>query len=90
MVTKRRIAGYLVIEACEDYEQTLRLRVCDGDPPGGILDWGENACLFPSRSEARAAIVRTEHYRLAFNDTGLPEKRFCKVKAVETVTEARP
>ena len=53
-------------------------------PPGGILDWGTPAAIFPDRQSAREAINRTEHYRLAFGLVpgaagSLPEKQFCKV-----------
>jgi hypothetical protein len=85
MKSKRRVVGYVVIEVCEDWEQLLCLRVREGEPPGGILDWGGTAYLFSSRAEASAAIYRTHHYRHAFNISAamLPEKCNCKIKAVE-------
>jgi len=83
--------GYMVFEASEDFEQGLGLLLGDTLPPGGILNWRERrqpAALFASRSAARAAITRTEHYRLAFGDQLLPERRFCKVVPVRLVPEA--
>jgi hypothetical protein len=38
--------------------------------------------VFPIRKAANAAIQRTEHYRLAFSRTDLPEKQLCKVAPV--------
>lgn len=82
---KRETAGYVVFEACEDFEQALALKEGKGLPPGGILDWAkpENPVhLFDTRTGAGQAINRTEHYRLAFGDTQLPERRFCKIVRV--------
>lgn len=75
------------MERCEDYEQVLTLRRSAEYPSDGILDWADrrdrDACaVFPNRASARAAITRTEHYRLAFGRTGLPEKKFCVVVPV--------
>lgn len=80
--------GYLVMESCEDYEQALRLIHGEAIPKGGILDWAEKnqpRALFASRADARAAIERTEHYRLAFGNEQLPEKRYCSIAPVGTV-----
>jgi len=79
--------GYIVMESCEDYEQALILRTGNELPPGGILDWADDRrrtarAMFASRADAVAAINRTEHYRLAFGDSGLPEKKFCSVAPV--------
>lgn len=78
--------GYIVVEACEDYEQVLGLKKFAGSPPGGILDWTSGTrCMFESRQLAKEAIDRTEHYRLAFGLTGaagLPEKKLCRIHAV--------
>ncbi len=74
--------GYLVMESCEDYEQALRLLTGSVLPPGGILEWADDRqarTIFATRADARAAIDRTEHYRLAYGATNLPEKRFCKI-----------
>lgn len=83
MPKKRRVLGFVVFEACDDYEQSLRLVEGDRLPPGGILDWrgknGDGAYLFADRNEARAAISRTEHYRLAWSSLSVPERRFCKI-----------
>jgi len=83
-------SGYLVMERCEDYEQVLTLRRSAEYPSDGILDWADrrdrDACtVFPNRASARAAITRTEHYRLAFGRTDMPEKKFCVVVPVEHV-----
>lgn len=76
--------GYFVMESCEDYEQALSLKHHAKFPADGILDWrGKGAAtMFPTREAARAAINRTEHFRLAFGLTDLPEKRYCCVAAV--------
>ncbi len=85
------MAEYIVFEATEDYEQGLTLRTGANLPPGGILDWcdrkprHEAVAVFPDRTSAREAIARTEHYRLAFGRTGLPERQFCKVVPVTRV-----
>lgn len=81
--------GYLMMESCEDYEQALVLRTGPNLPPGGILDWSngkhrmEQRAVFATAQQARAAIYRTDHYRLAF-DRGhtLPEKAQCRVVPV--------
>ena len=75
---------YMVFEQCDDYEQALVLLQGEDIPPGGILSWADRPkrdarAVFASRKEARAAIARTEHYRLAFGRHDLPEKRFCTV-----------
>lgn len=79
--------GFVVLEACEDYEQVLVLREGKALPRGGILDWADvrsksPRAMFRTRAEARAAIIRTEHYRLAFGLTNLPEKQFCSVAPI--------
>lgn len=82
---KRRTLGFMVIESCENYEQPLGLETGEGLPEGGVLRWTDGPrFLFPSRKEARAAITRTEHFRLAFGESGRPERKFCKVVRVET------
>ncbi len=72
--------GFIVMESCDDYEQGLALEQSDNLPPGGILNWRESGrvAVFPSRRDARKAIQRTEHYRLAF-DSGHPIKESCIV-----------
>lgn len=80
--------GFIVMETAEDYEQGLRLLHGEVLPPGGILDWRgkkDAVAVFPDRGTARAAITRTEHYRLAFGNSQLPEKKFCKVVPVARV-----
>jgi hypothetical protein len=88
-----KYAGYLVMESCEDYEQALRLIVGDVLPKGGILAWAENdriaRTMFASREDARAAIERTEHYRLAFGHQ-YPEKRFCRIVPVVAIPASEP
>jgi hypothetical protein len=76
--------GYVVLESCESYEQVLTLKTGDGLPDGGILAWADKKhmrVIFPTRQAARAAIDRTEHYRLAFG-FDLPEKRYCRVEPI--------
>jgi hypothetical protein len=82
--------GFAVVESCEDYEQTLVLRTGREMPTGGILDWADNRArepraIFESRVAAREAIDRTEHYRLAFGRTDLPERKLCGVVPVQFV-----
>lgn len=84
------MAEFIVFEHCDDYEQGLTLRTGKHLPPGGILDWCERkpreaVAVFTSRADARAAITRTEHYRLAFGDSRLPERRYCTVVPVARV-----
>lgn len=79
--------GYFVMESCEQYEQALGVRHDDKTPPGGILDWTDGAkALFSDKATARAAIERTEHFRLAWGllagDGQLPEKKFCRIVPV--------
>lgn len=76
--------GYFVTESCGDYEQVLGMRHDDTTPPLGVLDWTHGPrALFRNRTDARSAIERTEHFRLAWNfsagSSGLPEKKFCKI-----------
>jgi hypothetical protein len=72
-------SGYLVVDRGEDWEQPLTLRTGDPLPPGGVLSWGTPAAIFPDRATARAAIVRTHYYRLAFGSTQLPERKSCEI-----------
>ncbi len=76
---------YLVVESCEDWEQPLRLVYGSTYPAAGLLDWGRPAALFPDRATALAAIARTEHYRLAFGSTNLPERRWCQIRPAQVV-----
>lgn len=75
--------GYLVIDSAEEWEQPLRLRHADGDPPAGVLEWlgkGDAASVFPDRKAARAAINRTHHFAHALEQVGLyPTKVACKI-----------
>ena len=86
--------GFIVMETAEDYEQGLTLRTGEHLPPGGILDWcdrkpREAVAVFPDRTTARAAVTRTEHYRLAFGTKQLPEREFCNIVPVAQI-EAQP
>lgn len=84
--------GYIVMESCEDYEQGLTLRTGGTIPPAGILDWcdkGEARVIFADRKSARDAITRTEHYRLAWGRTDLPERQHCKVEPVHFLANVR-
>lgn len=82
-----KVAGYIVMEYCEDYEQGLRVVQGDGFPPGGILDWCSEkrhaVAIFATPAEARAIINRTDHYRLAFGSPNVPEKADCKTVPVK-------
>jgi hypothetical protein len=75
---------FLVIECCDDYEQVLGLMVGKQLPPGGVLTWPSESKrhAFGTRADARAAIDRTEHFRLAFGLEDYPERKFCKVVPV--------
>jgi hypothetical protein len=80
--------GYFVMERSEDYEQVLRLLHGEVIPKGGILDWADRnqpRAMFATRADAQAAIERTEHYRLAFGYTNLPEKKFCRISPVAAI-----
>lgn len=86
-----KTTGYVVVEFCEDYEQVLRLCMRPGQPKEGVLNWAdkEPRAIFPSRTDAHAAINRTEHYRLAFGLKDFPEKRYCRVIPVVTVGDVQ-
>ncbi len=87
MSKKKPILGYLVMERCEEWEQPLALERGASLPPGGLLVWANRAsepvALFETRALAMAAVVRTDHYRLAYQSLRHPEKRFCVVVPVE-------
>lgn len=80
---------YIVMEQCDDYQQALVIRSDSHYPLGGILDWAasdkEPRAVFPDRATARAAINRTEHYRLAFASNTLPERRYCVIVPIRRV-----
>lgn len=85
--------GYMVFESCEDYEQGLTLRTGKHLPAEGILDWCDRkprdpVTLFPTRADANAAIIRTEHYRLAFERGDLPERKLCVVVPLSSAPES--
>jgi hypothetical protein len=87
MKTKRSTIGYLIMEKCEDYSQALGLVESPQLPPGGVLQWTDGKrAIFPTRKQARAAIDRTEHYRLAWGDANCPERKFCGLEPVELIT----
>jgi hypothetical protein len=84
--------GYVVVEACEAYEQILGLDIRPEYPHGGILSWvrtgdAKAPTLFATRAEAKAAIERTEHMRLAFGWRTPPEKRFCRIVSIYEASE---
>lgn len=85
--------GYLVMESCEDYEQALRIIEGDVLPKGGILAWAKNdraaRAVFASREDAKAAIDRTEHYRLAFGHD-YPAKKFCRIVPAVLIPTQEP
>lgn len=82
-----RILGYLVMESCDDHEQALCVVTSDALPAGGLLAWSDPRsaprAMFADRKSARAAIKRTDHYRLAFTRRDLPEARFCVIVPVK-------
>jgi hypothetical protein len=81
-------SGYLVMESAQQYEQGLTLRRGPEYPAAGILQWGsppDARAIFADRVSAKAAIQRTEHYRLAFGRGDLPEKKYCRVVPVVQV-----
>jgi len=85
--------GFLVMEFCEDYEQALCLVTSQTLPLGGILSWADSKLhrtLFESRDDAKAAITRTDHYRLAYGRNDLPEKKLCKVVPVVAAQKEQP
>lgn len=91
MATRLNAAGFIVLEACEDYEQVLSLDVGKDKPPGGILTWADSKhmrCFFPTRKSAREAITRTEHYRKAFGLKTPPEAKHCRIEFVAAVEQA--
>ena len=93
---KRQRIGFIVVEHCEDWEQAMGLTEGEGLPPGGVLDWRDKkqpAIVFASFKDAKAAINRTEHYRLAWGEEQtpagfLPEKKNCKVVPLEATVRA--
>jgi len=90
MATRLNPTGFLVLEACDDYEQVLALDVGKDKPPGGVLTWADAKhmrCFFPTRKSAREAITRTEHYRKAFGLTTLPEATSCRIEFVAAVEQ---
>lgn len=80
--------AYIVVDRAAEWEQVLTLRRGDHLPLGGILDWETQSDrvprhVFPDRASARAAITRTDHYRLAFERPySWPEKANCKILAI--------
>lgn len=80
------MAYYMVFDTSDDgmIEQALSIRHGGGLPPGGVLSWrGDGpATLFDGYKQARAAINRSEHYRLAYGDGKIPEKQFCLIVGV--------
>lgn len=83
--------GFVVVESSEAVEQTLALMTGPDLPPGGILTWRcevipSRSIVFRDRKSAKAAIDRTEHYRLAFGSNN-PERRWCDIVPVELAEE---
>lgn len=75
-------AGYIVVDACEEWELPLGIVTGEHLPDGGLLTWVQPVALFPGRRSARAAIRRTEHYRLAFDSDNYPARAQCRVVPV--------
>lgn len=94
-MTRRKIAGYVVMDTSDDgmIEQGLVLDGYEGYPPGGLLDWrsevskGARIAIFATRSEAREAIERTHHYAKAWGHKGYPDRKFCKIVPVEMIED---
>ena len=87
---KPKLIGFVVIECCEDYEQILAVEHGPGLPKEGLLTWAgiHRRTVFPTRAEARAAIDRTEHYRLAFGLVeSYPYKSLCRIDSVVTYAD---
>jgi hypothetical protein len=90
----RHPIGFIVFEQDDEcnFEQALKLITGDDVPRKGILAWKnqrESAAVFPTRKEARAAIDRTEHYRLAYENNS-PQRKNCKIHPVETILNEEP
>lgn len=90
---RRKIAGYVVIEFCDYYEQVLCLEMGhDNSPPEGVLDWPgegqEHRTVFRSKASARQAIARTDHWAKAFGvENIMPERKNCKIVPVSIVED---
>lgn len=83
-----RTLGYVVLETADQYEQVLALDHADAFPLHGILTWADpkrKRAVFETRAQARAAVERTEHYRLAFDRTDLPVRAYCRIEPVRFV-----
>jgi hypothetical protein len=91
MSTRLNPWGFVVLEACEEYEQILSLDIGNGKPPGGVLTWATGGkymrCFFPTRKIARAAITRTDNYSKAFGLSNLPEAKNCRIEFIAAVEE---
>lgn len=93
MATRLNPSGYVVIESCDDYEQILSLDIGKDKPSGGVLTWAGGRAMrvfFQTKKDAREAIKRTEHYRLAFGSNSMPEAKFCRVELVAVVEKTPP
>lgn len=80
--------GYVVVEACEDFEQMLSLEFDDDKPRDGILCWRDDShpvIVFLSRRAARAAITRTHHWAIAFGNDKYPKRNYCRVDVIKKV-----
>lgn len=83
-----RTFGYVVLECADEFEQVLALDQAPAFPKHGILTWATDKlkrAVFETRPLARAAIERTEHYRLAFDRTDLPARAYCRIEPVRFV-----
>ena len=88
--TRINPSGFVVLESAAEFEQILSLNVSVGMPAGGILTWPDKKNMrvfFLTRKEAREAIKRTEHYRIAYGRTDLPEKANCRIEFIGAVEE---
>lgn len=83
-----KVIGFLVVDACEDWEQALTLEVTPAQVT--VLDWPvhplESPALFPSRALARAAIRRTGAWRVLIGKPDMwPDPKSCVIRAVRGV-----
>lgn len=83
-----RTLGYVVLECADEFEQVLALDHAPAFPRHGILIWADSKrkrAVFETRAQARAAVERTEHYRLAFDRADLPARAYCRIEPVRFV-----
>lgn len=85
--------GFIVLDACEDWEQPLAIRHDAGMPAAGILDYRTDdrdpVALFPDRVSARKAIARTHAWGDAHEaPEKWPRRSDCVVRPVVPTPDA--